>query len=189
MSYKLINVTSIEMLNRVYNFRYQIMCTELNIVFANDEELEYDKYDKYSDHFAILDEKDDICASMRLIHNSPIGYPTEEYLELSEDIKIYNRKKLGELSRIFIHSNKRNFKDSKIILNKMMKELAYDKIKEYDIDYVYGSVEAAFLRLINMCKIPYISIGDSKVYNGANRYPVILYTKALEFQNPQLLKE
>lgn len=189
MQYQFLHVTDRELLDRVYRFRYKIWCEELGYIEPNSEKKEQDIYDDYSDQFAILDSNDEICATMRLIHHSPIGYPTEKFLNLDDETKIYKRDRLGEMSRIFLNPNNRNLRDTKILINAIVKSLAYIKIKEHGISYCYGAVDPIFLKLINMFKIPYVPIADTGIYNGAKRYPVILYTNALEYQNPQLIKQ
>lgn len=189
MQYQFLHVTDRELLDRVYRFRYKIWCEELGYIAPNSEKKEQDVYDDYSDQFAILDSNDEICATMRLIHHSPIGYPTEKFLKLDDETKIYRRDRLGEMSRIFLNPKNRNLRDTKILINAIVKSLAYIKIKEHGISYCYGAVDPTFLKLINMFKIPYVPIADTGIYNGAKRYPVILYTNALEYQNPQLIKQ
>jgi hypothetical protein len=80
-------------------------------------------------------------------------------------------------------------KETKIFINSLVKSIAYLKMKEYGIEYCYGSLEDKFLKLVNMFKVPYVPISHTNEYNGAHRYPAILYTAALEFENPQLLKQ
>ena len=193
MQYRFFHVTDPETLKRIHRFRYRIWCEELGYTIPNRERYESDQYDRYCDQFMALDSKGDICASMRLIHHSPVGYPTENAIELPEEARIYPRNKLGEMSRIFIHRDYRNMKDTRILINTIVKSLAYVKIKQHGIEYCYGSLEPSFLRLVNMLKIPYMPIGEAQKYHGIDdgtlRCPAILYTRGLELYNPRLLKQ
>lgn len=189
MQYRFLHVHDDELLERIYRFRHQVWCEEFNYIPHKEDKREVDEYDQYCDQFAVLDSTDEICATMRLIHHSPIGYPTEHFLKLDDETKIYRREKLGELSRILIGAKHRNMKETKIFISSLVKSIAYLKMKEYGIEYCYGSLEDKFLRLVNMFKVPYVPISQASEYNGAHRYPAILYTTALEFENPQLLKQ
>lgn len=164
------------------------MHEELGWIKANADEKETDAYDEYSDQFAILNADGEICCTMRLIHNSPIGYPTEMSLSTEQTKYRFKRDKLAELSRIFIHPKYRNMHDTKFFINTIVKSLAYEKIKEYNIEYCYGMLEEKFLRLVNMFKIPYKSIDEPVYIYDKLKYPSILKVKELEKQNPQLEK-
>ncbi len=185
-----LHVTDPELLARIHRFRYEIYCEELEYGPPNDELAERDQYDAYSDQFVALDAEGNVCASMRLVHHSPVGYPTENGLDLPDEVKIYPRDKLGEMSRIFIHPKYRNMKDTKTLISTIVKTLAYEKLKEYGIEYSYGALSHSFLKLVNMFKIPYMPIGPAQKYGGNDfRFPSILHTRGLELYNPQILRQ
>ena len=188
MKYQFLNVTNKELLEKVYRFRYEVMHHELEIIDKNKEEIERDIYDDYSDQFVILNCEGDICCTMRLIHNSPVGYPTEDFLDLNKPEYQFDRSKLAEMSRIFIDPRYRNMRETRIFISNMVKSLAYEKIKEYGIEYCYGSMEPKFIKLVNMFKIPYHPIGKVAYYAKRMRCPSMLYVKDLEKENPQIEK-
>ena len=189
MKYHFLVVDNEELLNKVYRFRYKIYCEESNALDPRNypDKKEMDSYDIYSDHFAVFDSEDKICATMRLIHHSPIGYPTANYLEFDKAIHCYHTDKIAEMSRIFIDAKHRNMRETKIFINGIVKGLAYPKIKQYGIEYCYGALESRFLKLVNMFRIPYHSIGDAQLNYGKNRHPSLLSIRELEEQNPDLL--
>jgi len=188
MKYYFMHVTNKEILEKVHRFRYKIMYDELGWIKSNPNGIETDAYDRYCDQFAILNDKSEICCTMRLIHHSPIGYPTERFLDLDQEKYQYERDKLSEMSRIFIHPRYRNMSETKIFISSIVKSLAYEKIKEYKIEYCYGMLEEKFLKLVNMFKIPYQSIADIEEDYDKLKYPSILYVKELQRLNPQLEK-
>lgn len=188
MKYRFIHVTDEEILDKVYRFRYKVMYEELGWIKANTSSKETDAYDDYCNQFAILNYAGEICCTMRLIHHSPIGYPTERFLNLQQSQYQFNRDKLAEMSRIFIDPKYRNMHETKIFISSIVKSLAYEKIKEHGIEYCYGMLEQKFLRLVNMFKIPYQPISELEQDYDKLKYPSILYTKELEKQNPQLEK-
>jgi N-acyl-L-homoserine lactone synthetase len=188
MKYHFVHVTNEEILDKVYRFRYKVMHKELGWIKANIDEKESDAYDEYCDQFAILNCEGEICCTMRLIHHSPIGYPTERFLDIKQSQYQFDRDKLAEMSRIFIDPKYRNMRETKIFISSIVKSLAYEKIKEHGIEYCYGMLETKFLKLVNMFKIPYQPISELEQDYDKLKYPSMLYVKELEKQNPQLEK-
>jgi len=178
--FRCVEVTDEEMLKKVFAFRYKVLLDIFpEYIKAGNfkDELEYDKYDAYSLHFVALDKQDNICGNIRLVYNSPIGYPTENHANF--DKSQFQRDKLGELSKIFIDAKCRNMKTSKAIINSF-KEPVYKKLKEFGIEYTYGSLEENFLRLLKIYGLDYHPVGSlQKVELFGERYPCILYTKEL----------
>lgn len=190
MEFKFVEVQNQALLDRVFRFRYEVSCEEKHIFDPNDfpEGLERDRFDDYSDQFAVLDASGDVCATVRLVHHSSIGYPMEEYLEFDRSGHDFDPERLAELSRIFIHAKYRNMRDTKTIIQGLIEKMIYDKIKGYGISYCYGTLEQSFIKLLNIFKVPYVAIGEGQLRYGAVRYPCIMYTEALEAKNPGLLE-
>ena len=189
MGFTFFEVKDSDTLEKVFEFRYKILLEiypEYIECLSFVDKKEYDKYDKYSVNFAAKDENNDICASVRLIHNSPFGYPTENSMTFDKDM--FDRDKLGEMSRIFVDSKYRNIKTTKIIIEEV-KKFMYVKMMELGIEYTYGSLEKSFLRLLKMYKMNYSTIGNRQMHKHVGlRYPSILYTKQLGSDNPELIK-
>jgi N-acyl-L-homoserine lactone synthetase len=184
--FNFIYVTTQEILEKVHRFRYNIMHEELGWIEANSTKKERDAYDDYSEQFAILNSDDEICCTMRLIHHSPIGYPTERFLDLQQPQYQYERNKLAELSRIFIAKKYRNMRETNIFISTIVKNLAYEKMKKHEIEYCYGMLEPRFLKLVNMFKIPYKPISTIVQDYDKFKFPSILNVREMEEQNPQL---
>jgi len=147
---------------------------------------EHDAYDRYAIHFATLDEDGEVCATVSLIYNSSIGYPTENSTKF--DNSMFDREKLGEMSRIFVDKKYRSMKTTKVIIE-AVKRYMYIKMMQEGIEYTYGYLEKSFLRLLKIYKMPYHPVGP--IYKDENiglRYPCILYTKALGIENSRLIK-
>lgn len=179
-----------ELIDEVLSFRYKIF-QEIypeylqTSNFAQDKE--HDQYDPYSVYFAALNEHNRVCATVRLIHNSPIGYPTENSMEF--DNSSFERNKLGEMSRIFVDSEYRNMQNTKTIIEEV-KRFMLKKMMELGIEYTYGSLEENFFRLLKIYKMNYEVIGDMQTHGQfGNRYPCVLYTKRLAQDNPTLLSQ
>ena len=186
MKYKFIHVKNKEILDKVHRFRYKVMHEELGWIQSSKNGKENDAYDDFCEQFAILNSKGEICCTLRLIHNSPIGYPTERFLDLTQPKYQYDRDKLAEMSRIFIHPKHRNMRETKIFLIALAKSLVYEKMKEHGIEYCYGMMEEKFIKLVNMFKIPYQAIGKLQQDYDKFKYPSMMLLKELEKLNPQL---
>lgn len=190
MKYSFVHVKNKEILDKIHRFRYRVY-EEMGWMDASPDGkdgIETDIYDNYCNQFAILNANGEICCTMRLIYNSPVGYPTEEYLAPNQIPQQLDRSKLAEMSRIFIDPRYRNMRETRIFIISIVKSLAYEKIKEHGIEYCYGLLEPSFIKLVNIFKIPYEPICDLKQVYNKLKYPSILSVKDLEKLNPQLEK-
>ena len=188
MATRFVEVVTQEQLNKVFAFRYKIVC-EINGVSELDycaPGYETDDYDDYAIQFAAFGDDGEVEACVRLIHHSPLGYPTANNMVLAVDSRGFEPDKLAELSRIFVNEQKRGFQETKRLFQGL-KEIVYAKGIELGIEYTYGGLEKSFLKLLNMFKYPYRTIGEEQDYHG-RRYPCIMYTRDLEADNPDLLR-
>ncbi|SFV70158.1 hypothetical protein MNB_SM-6-38 [hydrothermal vent metagenome] len=189
MNFVFLEVADKELLDKVFAFRYKILM-EIYPEYVRKldcaDAKEYDSYDPYAIHFAALNEEGEVCATVRLIYHSPIGYPTENSTQF--DNSMFQRDKLGEMSRIFVDKKYRSIKNTKIIIE-AVKEFMYVKMMQEGIEYTYGSLEENFLRLLKIYKMPYHPIGKKQRHgNFGLRYPCILYTEELGTANPKLIQ-
>jgi N-acyl-L-homoserine lactone synthetase len=181
-------VTDPRLLDELFHFRYGIAMEAFDGYQENPQQRDIDAYDDYAVHFIALDGNGNICAATRFIFNSPIGYPTENYLDFDLPAEIAeNREKLAEISRIFIAKEARGIKSTKEIIKNFI-ELIYFYIEKHQIQYIYGALETSFLRLLHILKINYQVIGEGAPYYGF-RYPCLLKTADLVKDNPRLLKK
>ncbi|MDD5401320.1 MAG: GNAT family N-acetyltransferase [Sulfurimonas sp.] len=189
MNFTFLEVNGSDMLEKVFAFRYKILLEiypEYLEKSGFSDEKEYDKYDPYSVHFVALDADSNICATVRLIHNSPLGYPTENSMIF--DNSMFDRANLGEMSRIFVDAKYRNIMTTKIIIQEV-KKFMYAKMVKLGILYTYGSLEASFLRLLRIYKMNYHPIGEKQKHEYFGlRYPSILYTQQLGDDNPEIVE-
>ncbi|WP_434581049.1 GNAT family N-acetyltransferase [Sulfurimonas sp. NW15] len=189
MNFTFLEVSDQKNLDKIFAFRYKILreiYPEYLEKSALKDEKEYDKYDAYSVHFAALDEEENVCATVRLIYNSPIGYPTQNSARF--DNSMFEKNKLGEMSRIFVDKKYRSMKTTKVIIE-AVKHYMYGKMLEEGIEYTYGNLEKNFLRLLKIYKMPYKPVGKLQQHQDFGwRYPCILYTKELGCANPELVK-
>ena len=191
MNFDFLEVTDREMIEDVFKFRYQVISeTKIFHDYFIDNNFtdnkESDMYDDYSAHFVALNSENNICATVRLIYNSPLGYPTENCMVF--DNTSFDRDKLGEISRIFIDKKYRDMKNTKIIIENL-KKLLCSKMLKLGIKYSYGALEPRFIRLLDMYKMHYEIIGEKQLHGKMGlRYPAIMYTNQLLSDNPKCAK-
>jgi N-acyl-L-homoserine lactone synthetase len=182
-----VEVQDQELLEKIYRFRYFIACEELGVYKKEDypDGIESDEYDAYAVHFAASDEKGEVASCVRLIHHSPVGYPTQNILDVDLSAFDLDPQDVGEISRIFIRPDCRNLKASREIFIRFKIMLCH-KMKELGLKYTMGSLEYRFYRLLQRYKFPYEIIGESAVYAGRERFPVLLSTDRLREANREL---
>jgi N-acyl-L-homoserine lactone synthetase len=190
-SFSFLEVTDGAMLDKVFEFRYKVL-KESEIFqdyFREIESLEckeYDRYDPYSVNFVAVDQDDEVVATIRLIHHSPLGYPTEN--DMSFDNTMFERDKLGEMSRIFVDAKYRSIYTTKIIMQGL-KNLMYSKLIQLGIEYIYSVLEPRFVRLLRMYNICYEIIGEKQMHGKMGlQYPCLLYTQRLGDDNPEIVE-
>ncbi len=185
--FKYVEAKDEELIKKIYRFRCKIACDELKVLKREDyvDGLEIDEYDRYSVHFAALDENGEVASCLRVIHHSPIGYPTENEMIVDKDLSHFQRERVGEMSRIFIRSDCRNMKDTKKIIE-LIKINVCPKMKELGVDYSFGALEKSFHRLLVMFGMPYEIIGKLQMHGGKLRYPALLSTQEFIETNPEL---
>jgi N-acyl-L-homoserine lactone synthetase len=190
LNFTFLEVKESDLLEKVFAFRYKILL-EIYPEYLQEskflDDKESDKYDPYSAHFAALNEDGEVCATVRLIYNSPLGYPTENSMMF--DNSMFERDKLGEMSRIFVDAKYRSIQTTKRIIEEV-KKFMYIKMMKLGVEYTYGSLEESFLRLLRIYKMNYITIGKKQIYKDVGlRYPSILYTKQLGIDNPEIIEQ
>ncbi|MEJ2500582.1 MAG: GNAT family N-acyltransferase [Campylobacterales bacterium] len=188
MATEFVEAVSEAHLDKVFAFRYMIVCERLGVDALDycEPGRETDEYDDYAYHFAAFGDDGEVAACVRLIHHSPIGYPTANHMRFDIDPSAFEPHKVAELSRIFVHAEKRGIRETKRLFQGL-KEVVYVKLVELNIEYIYGGLEKPFLKLLNILKYPYKPIGQEQDYVG-RRYPCIMYTRDLEAANPDLLR-
>jgi N-acyl-L-homoserine lactone synthetase len=173
-----------ELLYDNYKFRYKIMHYELGHLKPNKNEIDIDEYDKYSIHFVALDKNKNICATIRLIINSNIEYPTPKYMNINLDLQGIHKPNFAELSRGFIDKKIRNLENSRIIIHNFI-ALMYPYLKSSNIHFIYAALEKKFIRLLQMINVDFNIIGNGGNFYGF-RYPCITTIEGLSGKNPYI---
>jgi N-acyl amino acid synthase of PEP-CTERM/exosortase system len=89
----------------VQQLRYSVYCVECKYLDASQypSQRETDEFDPHSVHFAATNERQEMVATLRLVRDSPLGFPLEQHAEhLSADYRKLPRDKTAEISRLIL---------------------------------------------------------------------------------------
>lgn len=97
-------------LNDIYRLRYQVYVNEWGFERPQDhpEGLEFDEFDDHSVHiYARSDAVDQVIGSVRMVLDSPLGFPLERHFDISDLPGGNDRKAIAEISRLAISKDYR----------------------------------------------------------------------------------
>ena len=104
-------------LKEIYRLRYKVYVEECGFERPENhpDGIEIDEFDKNSVHFATKNENESIIGTVRLILNSPIGFPIEKRCKLNINKDELPRNYLAEISRLAISKQYRRRGEDKFI--------------------------------------------------------------------------
>ena len=104
-------------LKEIYRLRYKVYVEEWGFERPENhpDGIEIDEFDKNSVHFATKNENENIIGTVRLILNSPIGFPIEKRCKLNINKDELPRNYLAEISRLAISKQYRRRAEDKCI--------------------------------------------------------------------------
>ena len=104
-------------LKEIYRLRYKVYVEEWGFERPENhpDGIEIDEFDKNSVHFATKNENESIIGTVRLILNSPIGFPIEKRCKLNINKDELPRNHLAEISRLAISKQYRRRGEDKFI--------------------------------------------------------------------------
>jgi N-acyl amino acid synthase of PEP-CTERM/exosortase system len=89
----------------IYRLRFQVYVKEWGFEAIKDhpDGLEHDDFDDYSVHtYACCDQRKQVIGTVRMILNSPLGFPIERYFDIPDLPNNVDRNTIGEISRLAI---------------------------------------------------------------------------------------
>lgn len=158
-------VDSPELLEQVMRLRYQVYCKERNFIKPQTctNEVETDKYDPYAIHFVASD-KYGVIGAMRLVLDSPYGFPFEEYcrgkLFIGSDEIM--RKDAAEISRFVISKSfrRRLFTGGIKPIALGLYRAMYIETKSRGLKYWYALMERSLHKLLGRYAFDFKPIGE-----------------------------
>ena len=89
----------------ITRLRYDVYCLECRYLDASQHPngREIDEFDPHSIHFASTNERSEMVSTLRLVLDSPLGFPLEHHAgTLSEEFRRLPRDKTAEISRLIL---------------------------------------------------------------------------------------
>jgi N-acyl-L-homoserine lactone synthetase len=164
----------------IFRQRYEVFCKEFGYLDPDDypDGMESDPFDAYSDHIAAFDEKGVMVGSIRLLHHSPIGYPTQISYDISQYLQSYDPQSVSELSRIIIAPGYRGMLPARAIVIALYQTL-YKRSQELGISVWVGNFERRFIRLLRLLGLRFTIIGEGIRHHSKMRLPAVLTPKRM----------
>jgi N-acyl-L-homoserine lactone synthetase len=170
-------------LGSIYRLRYEVYCLEAHYLDSAryPHGLELDGFDDHSVHFAAVDHRHDVTATLRLVQPSPEGLPLDRHADVLDPL--YRRLppgSAGEVSRLIIARGHRGeAAQEPLLLFGLLREL-YEESRRRGLTYLLATMESALWRLLRRLGFPFEPIGPCIEHMGA----VFPYKASLDRLHP-----
>jgi N-acyl-L-homoserine lactone synthetase len=164
------------MLAAIQELRYEVYCLERNFIDPDrfPDKREVDEYDPASVHFAATDERGRMVGTLRLVLDSPLGFPIEAHVSSPvPGLKEMDRNRTAEISRLIVARTDRGFDRGDAlrrhhrILLPLFRDM-YRKSVALEIDYWLAAMEPGLHRLLEaLMGLSFRPAGDSIEYYGS----------------------
>jgi N-acyl-L-homoserine lactone synthetase len=169
--YHIERVESDKVMKKIYKLRYDIYCKEVKLLSEKEckEEFEKDVFEDKSTHFVVLNKKNEVVGTVRLIKFSELGLPTIDEFDLHKQLEKIDKNKTLEISRFMV---RKDYRKTMLMVDMCKAVYQYTKINNYN--YMMGCAERWFIKSMNQLFGPLNIIGDPKFCFNAMNYPFIL---------------
>lgn len=156
-------------LHAMQRFRYQVYCLEQRFVDAARcrDGRESDEHDLQAIHFAAATDRSDVVATLRLVLDSPLGFPLERHATgLLDRRPPGDRLRTGEVSRLIIAPGRRTatLRDPLILFGLFCH--LYEEAWRLGLDYLLAGMEENLARLLRRLGFPFVPLGERISYWG-----------------------
>jgi N-acyl amino acid synthase of PEP-CTERM/exosortase system len=186
------------MLAAIQQLRYEVYCLERHFIDPArfPDKREFDEYDPTSVHFATRDARGGIVGTLRLVLDSPLGFPMEAHApHLFLGFGTVERSKVAEISRLIVTRADRRFERGETlrrhhrVLLPLFRDM-YRKSLALDLEHWLAAMEPALHRLLEtVMGLSFRPAGEPMDYYGQ----VVPYVaeiremeRSLERQRPAL---
>jgi len=107
---EVLRVTNNKELGEVLELRYRVYCEEKHFVEEEEcpEHSESDEFDRAATHFSVKEDGVGVVGTVRLVLDSPLGFPLEAAYKLSADVlPPHVRRTTAEISRFAVSKERR----------------------------------------------------------------------------------
>ena len=164
------------MLDAIHQLRYEVYCLERNFIDPGrfPDKREVDEYDPASVHFAATDEGGRIVGTLRLVLDSPLGFPIEAHVPTPVPLlKEVDRNKMAEISRLIVARTDRGlYRDDALrrhhrILLPLFRDM-YRESMALELGYWLAAMEPGLHRLLEaLMGLSFQPAGESIEYYGS----------------------
>lgn len=156
-------------LHAIQRLRYEVYYLEQKFADAAccTDGRETDQYDPHAIHLAAATETGEVVASLRLVLDSPLGFPMERHaMSLLDERPGGERARTGEVSRLIIapHYRTSTIREP-LILFGLFRHL-YEESWRLGLDYLVAAMEGKLARLLRRLGFPFAELGDPINYFG-----------------------
>ncbi len=179
----------------VQALRYAVYCLECKYLDAAKfpAERETDEHDPHSVHFAATNERKEMVATLRLVRDSPVGFPMEQHAgTLLPEFHALPRNKTAEISRLILAKSYRRRandglygqelgdpdKDAQaqaeatyrrsqypLILFGLFKEMYLESVN-MGLEYWVAAMESGLQRMLSKFGLGLVQVGEPMSYYG-----------------------
>jgi N-acyl-L-homoserine lactone synthetase len=160
--------SAVEPLEGIHRLRYQVYCLERRFldVSAYPECREADRYDHHAIHLAATDASGAVVATLRLVLDSPFGFPVEDRgVQLFHEFDALPRERTGEVSRLIVAPEHRRTSAGPFLLFGLFREL-YAESRRLGLHGLIAAMEEGLCRLLEKVGLAFRAIGESVDYFG-----------------------
>lgn len=171
------------MLAAVRRLRYEVYCLERQFVDAAtcSEGQESDDYDPHAVHFAATTPSGGVVATLRLVLDSPRGFPLEAHAAgLLDTQPSVERGRTGEISRLIVAADYRAGTIRQPLLLFGLFRHLYEECRRLDLGYLVAGMERGLTRLLRRLGFPFLALGEPISYFGE----VVPYGASLASMRP-----
>jgi N-acyl-L-homoserine lactone synthetase len=152
-----------------FALRYKVYCEEKGFLSADSfpKKMEFDCYDVHSKHFGLFCDEGELLGSVRLVHDSGLGFPMEEYW--GDAIPPHLRSSTVEISRLVLckqRSRAGRNRGSDLPMTLQLYSEIYKSIKENSMTHVAAAMEPSLVRLLRRFGLQFQEIGEEVNYYG-----------------------
>lgn len=161
----------------IYRLRYQVYCEEYGYIDKekHPDGMETDKFDKHSSYLVIRDKQNIVAATVRIIHNSPEGFPIQEHFKFNIDTSKIDNEHLVEISRLIVAKKYRR----KHLIVFLLKGLSVYAINK-KVSHAYCVIDEKLYPLLRKLSVPVRIIGDKQLYQGVTFPCIIVISEWIE---------
>jgi N-acyl-L-homoserine lactone synthetase len=157
-------------LDAIHRLRYQVYCLEREFLDVRryPDGRERDAFDEHSVHLAAIGPTGTALSTLRLVCDSPLGFPLDKYVHsLWDSFGGLPRPQVAEVSRLIVSPRHRrtNMSDPQLLFG--LFRTLYEECHRRGLHHLLATMEPCLARLLRRLGFPFEPIGDTIDYFGA----------------------